>query len=78
MESFFATGALLGVNVAWIVTDMLLGMQVNWMHSILALGVAMCWCKSVAFFLGYLFPVAAEAQLSKTVTEQDASSLLIV
>jgi hypothetical protein len=78
MESSFATGALLGVNVAWIVTDTLLGLQVHWMHSILALGVALFWCKSVAFFLGLLFPVAAQPQVSKRVTEQDASSLLIV
>jgi hypothetical protein len=68
IESFFATGALLGVNVAWIVTDKLLGLEVHWMHSILALGVAVCWCKSVA----------AEPQVSKRVAEQDASSLLIV
>lgn len=75
MESFFATGALLGVNVAWIVTDTLLGLQVHWMHSILALGVALFWCKSVAFVLGLFFPVAAQAQVSK---DQDTSSLLIV
>jgi hypothetical protein len=78
MESFFATGALLGVNVAWIATDTLLGLQVHWMHSILALAVALVWCKSVAFVLGLLFPVAAPAQGSKGVTEQDASSILIV
>jgi hypothetical protein len=78
MESFFATGALLGVNVAWIITDTLLGVQVHWMHSILALGVAMCWCKCVAISLGFLCPVTAEAQVSRRLTEQDASSLLIV
>jgi hypothetical protein len=78
MESSFATGALLGVNVAWIVTDTLLGLQDHWMDSILALGVALFWCKSVTFFLGLWFPVAAQPQVSKDGTEQDASSLLIV
>jgi hypothetical protein len=48
------------------------------MHSILALGVALFWCKSVAFFLGLWFPVAAQPQVSKDGTEQDASSPLIV
>jgi hypothetical protein len=73
------TGALLGASIAWIVTaTLLVGLQFHWMHSILALGVAMFWCKSVAFFLGLLFPVAAQPHLSKRVTEQDASSLLIV
>jgi hypothetical protein len=69
MESCFAAGALLGVNMGWVVTETLLGLRTHWMHSILALGVAVvCWCTSVA----------AEAQLSKKVTEKDASSLLIV
>jgi hypothetical protein len=70
MESCFMTGALLGASIAWIVTaTLLVGLQFHWMHSILALGMAMvCSCKSVP----------AEAQVSKRVTEQDASSLLIV
>jgi hypothetical protein len=69
MASCFVTGALLGVNMGWVVTDTLLGLRFHLMQSILALGVAVvCWCTSVA----------AEAQVSKKVTEQDASSLLIV
>jgi hypothetical protein len=77
MESFFATGALIGVDMAWIVTDTLLGLQVHWMYSILALGGALVWCKSVAFMFRLCFPAAEQVQVSK-VMEQDTSSVLIV
>jgi hypothetical protein len=77
IESFFATGALIGVDMAWIVTDTLLGLQVHWMHSILALGVALVWCKSVALLFGRCFPGVGQPQVSK-VTDHDSSSVLIV
>ena len=45
IEQFFAVGSLVGVGVAWTVTDVLLGMQSHIYHSILTVFVALVWCK---------------------------------
>lgn len=53
MECFFALGALVGVNCAWIATDAVLGLNMHIWHSLATLVLALLWCKAVAFCFGY-------------------------
>lgn len=41
MEAFFATGALLGVNVAWMITDITLGLRIHYLHALVTEVVAL-------------------------------------
>jgi len=43
LEAFFAIGALLGVNAAWIGTDLVLGVSVHYLHSM--------WTEAMALFV---------------------------
>jgi len=52
MEILFVVGALVGVSLAWVVTDMLLGMQPQINFSVSTLALALLWCKAV-FWLRY-------------------------
>lgn len=45
IEQFFAVGSLVGVGMAWTVTDILLGMKSHVYHSILTVVIALIWCK---------------------------------
>jgi hypothetical protein len=45
IEQFFAVGSLVGVGMAWTVTDILLGMQSHVYHSLLTVVIALIWCK---------------------------------
>jgi hypothetical protein len=45
MECRFVVGALVGVCMAWTMTDILLGMRAQICYSILTLIVALFWCK---------------------------------
>ena len=38
-------GALVGVCLAWTMTDLLLGMKAQIMYSLVTLGVALFWCQ---------------------------------
>ena len=51
LEGGFAVGALVGVNVSWIMTDLMLNLQVQYMHSIVTFALALVWCKSVSMCL---------------------------
>jgi hypothetical protein len=48
LESFFAVGALIGLHLAWLVTDYLLGQPVPYVQSFIMLFVALVWCKLVS------------------------------
>ena len=54
LEFYFAVGCLVGVNLAWVLTDLGLGLQAHVMRSMLALGAAAIWCRVLAccFFSG--------------------------
>ena len=45
IEQFFAVGSLVGVGMAWTITDLLLGMESHIYHSLLTVVIAMIWCK---------------------------------
>ena len=45
VEQFFAVGSLVGVGMAWTVTDILLGMQSHVYHSLLTVFIALVWCR---------------------------------
>lgn len=45
MECRFVVGALVGVCLAWTMTDILLGMKAQIVYSLVTLGVALFWCK---------------------------------
>lgn len=45
IEQFFAVGSLVGVGMAWTVTDILLEMNSHVYHSLLTVGIALVWCK---------------------------------
>jgi len=53
MECFFALGALVGVNIAWIGTDTVLGMQSHILYSLATLVVALLWFEIVMRCFGY-------------------------
>jgi hypothetical protein len=45
MECRFVVGALVGVCLAWTMTDILLGMRAQIVYSLVTLVVALFWCK---------------------------------
>lgn len=47
LEVLFVIGALVGVSLAWVVTDMFLGMHPQINISLVTLGLALLWCKAV-------------------------------
>jgi hypothetical protein len=48
LEGGFAVGALVGVNVSWVMTDLILDLQVQYLHSVLTLALSLVWCRSVS------------------------------
>ncbi|GKZ00269.1 hypothetical protein MPSEU_000979800 [Mayamaea pseudoterrestris] len=48
LECGFAVGALVGVNVSWVLTDLILDLRVQYLHSLLTFVLALVWCKSVS------------------------------
>lgn len=53
VECFFATGAVLGLNLAWSMTDFALGLESHGMSSVLTLAGTLLWCKMVLYCCGY-------------------------
>jgi F0F1-type ATP synthase assembly protein I len=47
LEVLFVIGALVGVSLAWVVTDMFLGMKPQVNISLVTLGMALLWCRAV-------------------------------
>lgn len=47
LECRFVIGALVGVCLAWTLTDFLLGMQAQIIYSLATLAVALCWCRAM-------------------------------
>lgn len=47
LEVLFVIGALVGVSLAWVVTDLFLGMKPQVNISLVTLGMALLWCKAV-------------------------------
>jgi len=47
LECRFVIGALVGVCLAWTLTDFLLGMQAQIIYSLVTLAVALCWCRAM-------------------------------
>jgi hypothetical protein len=47
MECRFVVGALVGVCLAWTMTDVLLGMRAQIVYSLVTLVVALVWCKTM-------------------------------
>lgn len=45
MECRFVVGALIGVCMAWALTDMILGLSVQIIYSFVTLFVALAWCR---------------------------------
>lgn len=45
LECRFVIGALVGVCLAWTLTDFLLGMKAQIIYSLATLTVALCWCR---------------------------------
>jgi uncharacterized membrane protein len=53
LEFYFAVGCLLGVNVAWVLTDLGLGFKAHIIRSLLTLVAAAVWCKVLAHCFAY-------------------------
>ena len=47
LEVLFVIGALVGVSLAWVVTDLFLGMKPQINVSLVTLGMALLWCRAV-------------------------------
>jgi len=89
LEFFFAVGCLVGVNMAWLLTDVGLGLNAHIWRSILTLGAAGVWCCVLARCFGFRHVVSSEDTNSnviyptskKTVTkatQTNSDCLLIV
>lgn len=48
LEFYFAVGCLVGVNLAWVLTDVGLGLQAHVMRSMLTLAASAVWCRFLA------------------------------
>jgi hypothetical protein len=62
VESFFATGTVLGLNIAWMITDYVLShpqhhetidYQRHWRQSVYTLIVSTIWCQFILYCTGY-------------------------
>jgi hypothetical protein len=53
LEFYFAVGCLLGVNIAWVLTDLGLGFKAHIIRSLLTLFAAAVWCKVLAHCFAY-------------------------
>ncbi|KAL7563965.1 hypothetical protein ACA910_017578 [Epithemia clementina (nom. ined.)] len=53
LEFFFAAGCLVGVNLAWLITDVVLGLNALMWRSLCTLAVAGLWCFVLAYFFGF-------------------------
>jgi len=53
VECFFATGAVLGLNVAWTATDVILGYEAHLTRGVLTLAGTLLWCRLVLHCCGY-------------------------
>lgn len=49
MEGWYCGGALLGVNLAWIVTDLVLGVNGHIVYSLGSLLLTALWCKTASY-----------------------------
>lgn len=49
MECRFVVGALIGVCMAWTMTDVLLGMRAQILYSLVTLVIALFWCRVMMF-----------------------------
>lgn len=47
LEVLFVVGALVGVSLAWVVTDLFLGMKPQVNISLITLAMALIWCRAV-------------------------------
>lgn len=72
MECRFVVGALIGVCLAWCVSDLLLGMQSLALYSLGTLTAAMIWCKAV------LSCFSATSSSSDEHNEQEEKIALVV
>ena len=53
LEFFFAVGCLVGVNLAWLITDVGLGLNALVWRSLATLAVAAAWCLLLAYCFGF-------------------------
>ena len=61
VESFFATGTVLGLNVAWMMTDRVVqsyhssnvGVSQHWIESLATLVLSSVWCQGILYCTGY-------------------------
>lgn len=75
LEYHFVMGALVGVCLAWTVTDILLGMNIQIIFSLITMVVSLLWCK----LMMYCFNKNESSLTHHDVDEQDSSwNLLIV
>jgi hypothetical protein len=64
MECRFVVGALVGVCLAWTMTDVLLGMRAQIVYSLVTLVVALVWCKIM------MMCFATESKATKSIRQQ--------
>jgi hypothetical protein len=82
VESFFATGTVLGLNIAWMITDYVLShpkhheidYQRHWRQSVYTLIISTIWCQFILYCTGYY----SKWTISSTTTTTTANSVPIV
>lgn len=74
LECRFVVGALVGVCMAWTVTDVLLGMNIQIVFSMVTLVVSLMWCK----LMMYCFTKDGESSISPRKKAQSPSPILLV
>jgi len=71
-EAFFSMGALVGVNLSWVITDVILGLHSLIMKSFFTLGASLMWCLIVS--PGVRARVAAKDENKKTIVDEKCAS----
>lgn len=75
IEQFFAVGSLVGVGMAWTVTDLLLGMKSHVYHSLLTVAIALVWCKCAMKHSKNTAALNAESSKSKSTSDLETPLL---
>jgi hypothetical protein len=71
VECYFSVGALVGVNLSWVVTNYIMGFYPNMIHSFVMLVVSLVWSRS----LRYAAPVDEKSNEIDNINDDTAAAL---
>ncbi|CAB9516944.1 expressed unknown protein [Seminavis robusta] len=82
LECRFVVGALVGVCLAWTVTDILLGMNIQILFSVVTLAISLLWCKLMMYCFtkedDQIMMDGENSIATKVAAEDDEHTILLV